>query len=112
MKFGIAMFPTDYSITPSELGRAVEERGFESLWFPEHTHIPTSRKSPWPGDATMSCRPDQAKLVARGLLVGDTSTSAGPPDASTRSPPQETDVPAVRPEQAVCANTTHKHLHK
>jgi probable F420-dependent oxidoreductase len=47
MKFGIAMFPTDYSITPSELGQAVEERGFESLWFPEHTHIPTSRKSPW-----------------------------------------------------------------
>jgi probable F420-dependent oxidoreductase len=49
MKFGIAMFPTDYSISPGELGLAVEERGFESLWFPEHTHIPTSRKSPWPG---------------------------------------------------------------
>jgi probable F420-dependent oxidoreductase len=49
MKFGIAIFPTDYSITPSELGQAVEERGFESLWFPEHTHIPTSRSSPWPG---------------------------------------------------------------
>ena len=49
MKIGIAMFPTDYSITPSDLGQAVEERGFESLWFPEHTHIPTSRKSPWPG---------------------------------------------------------------
>ena len=49
MKFGIAMFPTDYSITPSELGRAVEEHGLESLWFPEHTHIPTSRKSRWPG---------------------------------------------------------------
>jgi len=49
MNFGIAMFPTDYSISPSELGQAVEERGFESLWVPEHTHIPTSRKSPWPG---------------------------------------------------------------
>src|SRR5262245_12156418 len=49
MKFGIAMFPTDYSITPSDLGQVVEERGFESLWFPEHTHIPTSRESPWPG---------------------------------------------------------------
>src|SRR6516162_8199958 len=49
MKFGVAMFLTDYSITPSELGQAVEERGFESLWLPEHTHIPTSRKSPWPG---------------------------------------------------------------
>jgi probable F420-dependent oxidoreductase len=53
MKIGIAMFPTDYSITPSELGQAVEERGFESLWFPEHTHIPTSRKSPWPGGPNM-----------------------------------------------------------
>src|SRR6267154_999727 len=49
MKFGISMFPADYGITPGELAQAVEERGFDSLWFPEHTHIPTSRKSPWPG---------------------------------------------------------------
>jgi len=49
MKIGISMFPTDYSITPTELALAAEERGFESLWFPEHTHIPTDRKSPWPG---------------------------------------------------------------
>jgi len=49
MKVGIATFPTDYGITPADLGRAVEERGFESLWFPEHTHIPVSRRSPWPG---------------------------------------------------------------
>jgi len=49
MKIGIAMFPTDYGILPGELAQAAEERGFESLWFPEHTHIPTSRKSPWPG---------------------------------------------------------------
>ena len=49
MKFGIVMFPADFAIDPVELGRAVEQRGFESLWFPEHTHIPTSRKSPWPG---------------------------------------------------------------
>src|SRR5438093_487922 len=49
MKFGVMMFATDYSIGPAELGRAVEERGFESLWFPEHTHIPASRRSPWPG---------------------------------------------------------------
>jgi probable F420-dependent oxidoreductase len=49
MKFGITMFPTDYSIGPAQLARAVEERGFESLVFPEHTHIPTSRRTPWPG---------------------------------------------------------------
>ncbi len=47
--FGVSMFPTDYAIQPPELGREVEARGFESLWFPEHTHIPTSRISPWPG---------------------------------------------------------------
>jgi probable F420-dependent oxidoreductase len=48
MKFGVTMFPTDYSIGPAELAKAVEERGFESLFFPEHTHIPTSRRTPWP----------------------------------------------------------------
>jgi probable F420-dependent oxidoreductase len=53
MDFGIVMFATDYAIRPDELARAVEERGFESLWFPEHTHIPTSRKSPWPGGADL-----------------------------------------------------------
>ena len=47
--FGIQMFPTDYAIQPVELARAVEERGFDSIFFPEHTHIPTSRKTPFPG---------------------------------------------------------------
>jgi len=47
--FGVSMFPTDYAIQPVELAIAVEERGFESLFFPEHTHIPTSRKTPYPG---------------------------------------------------------------
>jgi len=49
MKFGITMFPTAESIGPDEVARAAEERGFESLWFPEHSHIPVSRRSPWPG---------------------------------------------------------------
>jgi probable F420-dependent oxidoreductase len=49
MQFGITMFPTDYAIAPHELAMEAEARGFESLWFPEHSHIPTSRKSPWPG---------------------------------------------------------------
>jgi probable F420-dependent oxidoreductase len=49
MDYGVAIFSTDYSITPAELAVAAEERGFESLWFPEHSHIPLSRKSPWPG---------------------------------------------------------------
>ena len=53
MHFGVSMFPTRYSIGPAELARAVEERGFESLFVPEHTHIPTSRRSPWPGGGEM-----------------------------------------------------------
>ena len=46
MKFGASMFFTDYSMTPVALGQALEERGFESLWAPEHSHIPLSRKTP------------------------------------------------------------------
>jgi probable F420-dependent oxidoreductase len=49
MDVGLTMFATDYAIRPDELARAAEARGFESLWLPEHTHIPVSRKSPWPG---------------------------------------------------------------
>src|ERR671937_3221613 len=49
MDFGVVMFSTAYAIAPDELARALEERGFESLWIPEHPHIPASRRSPWPG---------------------------------------------------------------
>ena len=48
-QFGISMFPTDYSIQPVELARAVEERGLDSMFFPEHTHIPANRATPFPG---------------------------------------------------------------
>ena len=48
MKIGAVMFFTADSMHPAALGRALEERGFESLWVPEHTHIPSSRKSPYP----------------------------------------------------------------
>jgi probable F420-dependent oxidoreductase len=48
MAFGVAIFFTDYSVGPVELGRALEERGFESLWAPEHSHIPASRQTPFP----------------------------------------------------------------
>jgi probable F420-dependent oxidoreductase len=47
------MFPADYAMQPVALARAAEERGFESLFFPEHTHIPASRISPWPGGAEL-----------------------------------------------------------
>jgi probable F420-dependent oxidoreductase len=48
MKLGVVIFPTDYSIRPDDFARACEERGFESVWFPEHTHIPSSRRTPYP----------------------------------------------------------------
>ena len=53
MKYGVAMFPTDYAIPTDALARELEARGFESLWLPEHTHIPAIRKSPWPGGADL-----------------------------------------------------------
>ena len=49
MKLGLSMFPADDAIRPPDLGRLAEEHGFESLLFPEHTHIPASRRTPWPG---------------------------------------------------------------
>ncbi len=53
MKIGICMFATDYAIRIDDLAREAEARGFESLFVPEHTHIPTSRRSPWPGGADL-----------------------------------------------------------
>ncbi|HET8537416.1 MAG TPA: LLM class F420-dependent oxidoreductase [Solirubrobacteraceae bacterium] len=48
MKLAAAVFPTDETLAPQEVAQLVEERGFESLWFPEHTHIPASRATPYP----------------------------------------------------------------
>ncbi|HYT38763.1 MAG TPA: LLM class F420-dependent oxidoreductase [Acidimicrobiia bacterium] len=66
MNFGVSMFPTRYSIGPAELARAVEERGFESLFVPEHTHIPVSRRSPWPGGPDL---PDEYRETLDPFLV-------------------------------------------
>jgi probable F420-dependent oxidoreductase len=49
MDYGAAIFPTDYSVDPGSFARIAEERGYESVFFPEHTHIPTSRETPYPG---------------------------------------------------------------
>jgi probable F420-dependent oxidoreductase len=49
MLYGAGIFATDYAIRPDDLARELEARGFESLWVPEHTHIPASRRSPYPG---------------------------------------------------------------
>jgi probable F420-dependent oxidoreductase len=80
MKIGISNFPTDYSIGPVELGRACEERGFESLWVTEHTHIPASRRTPYPAGGDLpsiyweSYEPftflAQAAAVTESLQIG------------------------------------------
>ena len=49
MDTGVAIFPTHDAIAPADVARLAEERGHESLFFPEHTHIPADRQSPWPG---------------------------------------------------------------
>jgi alkanesulfonate monooxygenase SsuD/methylene tetrahydromethanopterin reductase-like flavin-dependent oxidoreductase (luciferase family) len=53
MKIGVSMLPTDYSISPADLAVECEERGLESLWIPEHSHIPAALKSEWPGGPEM-----------------------------------------------------------
>ena len=57
-RIGISLMLGDDGISPAELARAVEERGFESLWLPEHSHIPVSRETPWPGSLTGEPLPD------------------------------------------------------
>ena len=54
MYFGAAMFFTDASMTPTELGPLLEQRGFESLWVPEHSHIPLVRTKQF--RAARNCR--------------------------------------------------------
>ena len=61
MHVGLTMFATDYSIPPHELAVAAEARGYESLWLPEHSHIPTSRKHRKP-DMHVQCSSVVARL--------------------------------------------------
>lgn len=49
MQYGLCHFATDYAMPFPDLARAAEERGFESIWLAEHSHIPVSRKTPFPG---------------------------------------------------------------
>ncbi|MFM8390671.1 MAG: LLM class flavin-dependent oxidoreductase, partial [Actinomycetota bacterium] len=48
-RIGVTIYSVDYTMRPDDLAREIEARGFESFWVPEHSNIPTSRKSPWPG---------------------------------------------------------------
>ncbi|WP_067822532.1 TIGR03619 family F420-dependent LLM class oxidoreductase [Actinomadura kijaniata] len=74
MKLGIAMFPADFAIRPDELARAVEERGFESLFLPEHTHLP----------ATERTRAEVGDLPAHFARTHDLFVALGHAAAATR----------------------------
>jgi probable F420-dependent oxidoreductase len=79
MDFGVVTFVTDYGIDPVALGRAVQERGFGSLYVTEHTHIPASRESAWPGCAGGSELPDKYlhtydPFVALSAIAATTET--------------------------------------
>ena len=76
MKFGVYMFATDYAIGVVELGRALEERGFESLFVPEHTHIPASRLTPWPagGELPKEYSHTLDPVVALSAVASTTTT--------------------------------------
>src|SRR5437763_13222789 len=80
MRFGVTIFATDRSIEPRDLAVSLQERGFDSMWVPEHTHIPTSRRTPYPNGGEL---PDEyrrchdafvalaaAAVAAPGLRVG------------------------------------------
>jgi len=77
-RFGVSMFPTDYAIQPVELAREVEARGLDSLFFPEHTHIPASRRSPYPagGDLPKEYWHTHDPFVALGAAAAVTERIA------------------------------------
>ena len=63
MQIGAAMFFTEYSMAAAELAQALEARGFESVWAPEHSHVPLSRQSPFPSGGQRST-PNEAGISA------------------------------------------------
>jgi alkanesulfonate monooxygenase SsuD/methylene tetrahydromethanopterin reductase-like flavin-dependent oxidoreductase (luciferase family) len=81
MKFGGAMFFTDYSMTGPELAAALEERDFESVWAPEHSHIPLSRKTPFPGGGDLPKQYADAMDPFVVLTAAGTATGRDPPGA-------------------------------
>jgi probable F420-dependent oxidoreductase len=80
MRVGVFYFPTDYGIRVDELARALEDRGFGSLFLCEHTHIPVSRRSPFPGGGELPRRYSHtddpfvalafAAAATKSLLIG------------------------------------------
>jgi probable F420-dependent oxidoreductase len=76
VRLGVMVLPTDETMPPTDLAIAVEERGLLSLFLPEHTHIPTSRRTPYPGGEPL--KPEFRRLldpmVALAMAAAVTST--------------------------------------
>ncbi len=79
MKYGMTFFPTDQSIGPAEMAAAAEERGFESVWFAEHSHMPMSPATPGPPE------PGQPGLPREYYAVGDPFVGLAMAAAVTKS---------------------------
>lgn len=75
MEFGIGYFPTHDAVGPGPLARMLEERGFESLLFAEHTHIPASRESPWPAGGPLPRKYWHTYDIFVALTAAATATS-------------------------------------
>lgn len=78
-RIGVTMYSVDFAIRPDELAREAEARGFESLWVPEHSNIPLTRKTPWPGSLTGEPLPKEYShmhdaFVALSMAAAVTST--------------------------------------
>src|SRR5262245_14810730 len=77
MRIGVTGFCLDRTMHPADLARAIAARGFDSLWLPEHSHIPISRESPWPGSLTGEPLPEyyahqQDQFVALAMAAAVT----------------------------------------
>lgn len=75
MHLGLLIFPTDQTPDPALMARMAEDRGFESIWYPEHTHIPASRETPYPagGELPEEYRRTLDPFVALSAAAGATS---------------------------------------
>ncbi len=93
MDFGVATFPTDLSLGPDELAKMVEDRGFESIFFPEHTHIPASRETPYPPGGDL---PDEYRRIV-DPFVALTAAAMAAPTLKARDRPRPGD--RARPDR-------------
>lgn len=75
MRYGVTMFATDVAIGVVELARAVEERGLDSLWLPEHTHIPITRKTPHPSGEELADKYKRSLDPLVALAAASTATT-------------------------------------